>query len=101
MRQRLLSIPTEVIRISDAASDQQVQAWYEALEFPWGQLDPSRESETSAFLEMPYQSSPEGDFEFDASTGTITGEMYRRSRGCGRTAYHRQQAGTCDRLSRI
>ena len=65
-------IPTEVIRISDAASDEQVQAWSKALEFrvqssdAWG-------SETSTFLEMPYQPSPEEDFEFDASTGTITG----------------------------
>ena len=65
-------IPTEVIRISDAASDEQVQAWSEALEFPW-YSHLMRESETSTFLEMPYQPSPEEDFEFDASTGTITG----------------------------
>lgn len=61
-----------MIRISDAASDEQVQAWSEALEFPW-YSHLMRESETSTFLEMPYQPSPEEDFEFDASTGTITG----------------------------
>ena len=65
-------VPTEAIRISDAASDEQVQAWSEVLEFPW-YSHLVRESETPAFLEMPYQPSPEEDFEFDASTGTITG----------------------------
>ena len=68
----LAGVPTEAIRISDAASDEQVQAWSEALEFPW-YSHLVRESETPAFLEMPYQPSPEEDFEFDASTGTITG----------------------------
>ena len=61
----------EVIRISDAASDEQGRRgpkhwnpWYSHL---------VREGEVPAFQEMPYQPSPEEDFEFDASTGTITG----------------------------
>ena len=64
-------ISLENIRISDSATDEQVAAWSEALNFPWYDRL-IRVSEESVFVKMPYVSTPEEYFEFDASTGTIT-----------------------------
>ena len=63
-------ISNDVLRISDTASDEQVQVWSGALEFPWYDRL-LRTGEKSDFIKMPYQSSPEDDFEFDPETGTI------------------------------
>lgn len=63
-------ISNDVLRISDTASDEQVRAWSDALEFPWYDRL-LRTSENSYFIKMPYQPSAEEDFEFDPDTGTI------------------------------
>ncbi|MDY3249815.1 MAG: leucine-rich repeat protein [Candidatus Choladocola sp.] len=64
-------IQTEEIRMSDAATDEQLAAWNEAFETPW--YNPLiRESEESSFVKMPYVPTPEEYFEIDESTGTIT-----------------------------
>ena len=57
--------------MSDLASDEQLAAWNEALQTPW-YCPMVRKSEKSSFVKMPFVPSPEEDFEFDETTGTIT-----------------------------
>lgn len=64
-------LSTDGFRMSDAASDEQLAAWNEALGTPW-YCPMVRKSEKSSFEKMPFVPSPEEDFEFDEATGTIT-----------------------------
>lgn len=64
-------LSTEGFRMSDLASDEQLAAWNEALESPW-YCPMVRKSEKSSFEKMTFVPSPEEDFEFDESTGTVT-----------------------------
>ena len=63
-------LSTEGFRMSDLASDEQLAAWNEALNTPW-YCPMVRKSEKSSFVKMPFAASPEEDFEFDETTGTI------------------------------
>lgn len=67
----LTGISTDGIRISADASDEQVAAWNEVLDIPWYECL-LRVGEESAFVKMPFEATPEENFEFDATTGTIT-----------------------------
>ncbi|MCL2545139.1 MAG: leucine-rich repeat domain-containing protein [Clostridia bacterium] len=66
-------IPPSGIRISDAADDGQVAAWSEALGFPWYApvLRVSEERIPLAAMPDTLVPNPEGDFTFDATSGTI------------------------------
>ena len=64
-------LSTEGFRMSDLASDEQLAAWNEALQTPW-YCPMVRKSEKSSFVKMPFVPSPEEDFEFDETTGTVT-----------------------------
>ena len=64
------AVGSENIRISDAASDEQVAAWTEALAFPWYDKL-CRVSEESSFVKMPYEATPEEYFVVDADTGML------------------------------
>lgn len=63
-------LSNEVLRMSDLSSDEQLAAWNEALNTPW-YCPMIRKSEKSSFVKMPFVPSPEEDFEFDETTGTI------------------------------
>ncbi len=59
------------LRLSADATDEQVDAWNEALNRPW--YDPlPREGEDSRFVKMPFEPTPSESFEFDPETGLIS-----------------------------
>ena len=68
-----LGIAPEKIRIAANASDEQVATMAASLNLPW-YLDLKKEGEAAAFVVMPdsFTPNPEGEFEFDATSGTIT-----------------------------
>ncbi len=63
----------QAVRISDDASDEQIEAMAQSLALPWF-MDLRRASEPDTFAPMPDDLTPNAasDFEFDPSTGTIT-----------------------------
>lgn len=68
----LSGIGLEGIRMSDYATDEQLAAWNDVLDYPWYDAL-VRESEESAFAKMPFIPASEEYFDFDAETGTVTG----------------------------
>jgi len=71
----LIGVPLDHIRASDAAADADVLAYSSALGYPWFSPILRQSEQTSplapAFIAMPDEPSQEGDFQFDAETGTI------------------------------
>ncbi len=68
-----LGLPAEVLRVSEAASEEQRQALRAALNLPW-YLDLLKPGESGQFARMPdaFIPNPENEFEFDRDTGYIT-----------------------------
>lgn len=68
-----LGLPAGKIKVAAGASDEQIAALRAAMGYTWD-MELLRVGERSAFTPLPegLAFSPEGEFEFDAATGTIT-----------------------------
>lgn len=71
MPENSLGLSPHSLRIAQDATEEETAALQAALQFPW-YLRLSKEGDPDTFAKMPDSPNPEGDFEFDAQTGTLS-----------------------------